>query len=76
MDYLEILVAADVSKICIEIRREEANEYAESIENEPNRQQLLDKWMGEHPTSDHVPQALAHLKKIAAEIARIESEPT
>jgi hypothetical protein len=76
MDYLKILATAQVSKICIAIRREELDEYKTTIESNPDRDVLLEDWMGKNPTSSFTPKAMAHLKKIAAEIARFETEST
>lgn len=74
MDYLKMLFVAEVSKICMDIALQDNSAYDESIKDEPNRDALMEKWLAEHPASSHVPRALRHLKKIADEIDRVESE--
>ena len=74
MDYLKMLFVAEVSKICLDLALQDNSGYEESIKDEPNRHELKEKWLAEHPASSHVPRALRHLKNIADEIDRIESE--
>ncbi|OEZ90702.1 hypothetical protein [Duganella phyllosphaerae] len=74
MNHQELLLAAEVAKICRKIQNMDKTKYAETIEHEPNREELLEKWIAEHPTSSFVPKAYAFLKKVAAEITRIESD--
>lgn len=74
MNHLEILVAAEVGKICVDIATSARNTYIASITDEPNRDALLKQWEEEHPSSSYAPRAYAFLKKVAAEVARIDAQ--
>lgn len=73
MNHQELLLAAEVTKICRDMQIIAEVKYANEIEHEPDRVELLEHWNAEHPTSLFIPQAYAFLKTVAAEISRIET---
>jgi hypothetical protein len=76
MNHQQLLLAAEVIKICDEMQQRARKNHIDEIENREDREQLLAAWDQQHPMSSYAPDAYKFLKKIATMIESLDTEPT